>query len=100
MKKTQGPITVFSRPNGLGFSRLGLSIGKRVGSAVVRARLKRHLREAFRQEFPVADVGAGFDLVISAHAHEDQPTDAYRTVLRELLAQSARAWAKRGLVEP
>jgi len=44
-------------PNGLTYRRLGITVGKRVGSAVIRNRLKRRIREFFRQNkgcFPEA----------------------------------------------
>ena len=56
-------------PNLLPHCRLGITVGKRVGPAVVRNRLKRRIREFFRQNkilFPgatdcvvAAKVGAG-----------------------------------------
>lgn len=36
-------------PNGLGISRLGVTASKRVGGAVIRNRVKRLVREHFRQ---------------------------------------------------
>ena len=50
------------RPNGLGVTRFGFSVSKRIGNAVARNRVKRRLREAARS----ASVEAGFDIVIVA----------------------------------
>ena len=50
------------RPNGLGVTRFGFSVSKRIGNAVTRNRVKRRLREAARS----ASVEAGFDIVIVA----------------------------------
>jgi ribonuclease P protein component len=46
----------------LGVTRLGLSIGRRVGNAVVRNRWKRKIREAFRLLY--AELPTGIDLVV------------------------------------
>jgi len=45
-----GRLRLHEAPNGLGYPRLGVSVPKRCGSAVVRNRLKRLAREAFRLE--------------------------------------------------
>lgn len=50
------------RPNGLGVTRFGFSVSKRIGNAVARNHVKRRLREAARS----ASVEAGFDIVIVA----------------------------------
>ena len=58
---SDGRITVCCRPNGLTYSRLGLSVSSRIGNAVVRNRWKRLLREAFR--LSLADLPSGMDLI-------------------------------------
>jgi len=44
----QGPFRLFVRPNALLYPRFGVSIGKNTGIPVLRNRLKRLAREAFR----------------------------------------------------
>jgi len=49
-KKRIGKLcTVFSIPNGLNRKRLGIIASKKVGNAVARNRVKRAIRETFRQ---------------------------------------------------
>ncbi len=63
-----GPVVVRlaprpSSPTGPLPARLGLSVSRRVGNAVVRNRVKRRLREIFRCRRTAL---AGLDLVVSA----------------------------------
>jgi ribonuclease P protein component len=54
-----GAYLVLALPNGLGRPRLGVTVSTRVGDAVVRNRVKRWVREAFRAaalELPSMDV--------------------------------------------
>ncbi len=56
-----------------GEPRLGLAVPKSVGSAVVRNRLKRQLRETWREL--ASEVPAGRDYVLAARAGVADPAD-------------------------
>jgi ribonuclease P protein component len=55
-------LIVYMIENDCGYARLGVSIGKIHGNAVIRNRLKRLLREAFRQN--QERMPAGFDYLL------------------------------------
>ena len=98
VRKNAGPVTVFVRPNGLTHSRLGLSVGRRVGNAVARNRLKRLLREAFRLD--QHDLPEGYDLVIVPRPHPTLTLPDYRRLLHTAAHAAARQWHKRTPPEP
>lgn len=67
-RETRGPLVFNMVPGATFVSRLGIRIGRRVGSAPVRNLIKRRLREAYRltqHDWPIV-----FDLVISVRQHE------------------------------
>ena len=98
LRKSRGPITIFTLPNGLAHCRLGLSVGTRVGNAVQRNRIKRLLREAFRlEQHELAAVG-GYDLVVTVRPHAGGralPLPQYRRMLVELLGEAHAEWGRR-----
>ena len=68
-------------------SRFGFAAGKGVGTAVVRNRAKRLLREAVRAQLP--DIEAGWDLVfIARRAMGSATLDQTRAAVKQLLQRA------------
>ncbi len=91
VRAAKGPLTVFIARNTLKHPRIGMSVGRRVGGAAQRNRIKRLLREAFRHlrhDFPEA-----YDLVIVVRPHEPLPLAEYQRLLSALLVRAHQAWA-------
>jgi ribonuclease P protein component len=57
-----GLVVMRALPNGLAWSRYGFSVGKRLGGAVVRNRVKRRFREILRS----TQLKPGWDIVFIA----------------------------------
>ncbi|MEM9883609.1 MAG: ribonuclease P protein component [Planctomycetota bacterium] len=92
-RKASGPLLVFTKANDAGRHRLGLSVSRRVGRAVVRSRVKRMVREAFRLHrhgWP-----GNYDLVVVVRPHEPMALEDYVRHLTEAVAAGHRLWARR-----
>lgn len=74
-------------PNALPHNRYGFITGRRVGPAVVRNRVRRHLREAVRLLHPRLE--QGYDIAIIARPGlVNQPFVAVQQILTQLFDQS------------
>ena len=79
-------VMIIYTPNGTECTRVGLTVSRKVGNAVIRNRVKRWLREAIRQQFAL--VPQGFDAVVIAHPQ------AAKSSLQELQQELNRGWQK------
>ncbi len=57
-------FVLFGRENTIGFHRLGITVSKKVGGAVVRNRIKRLFREIFRRSS--VEIPSQYDIVVNA----------------------------------
>jgi ribonuclease P protein component len=81
LRVSDGLLTLYVAENDCGYARLGVSIGKSCGGAVVRSRFKRLFREAFRQNQDQIPSGIDYLLMISSQwsKKEDKPAGTKKT---------------------
>lgn len=62
-------LVMYVYPNNLGYSRLGLSISKKVGKSVVRNKVRRRIKEVFRHHYKS---NGQYDIVIIARVRASE----------------------------
>ncbi|MDP4119017.1 MAG: ribonuclease P protein component [Bacillota bacterium] len=77
-------MVVYTMKNGAGQNRLGITASTKIGCAVVRNRIRRRIREAYRS---IEDnVLPGVNIVVVARSSiKDRPMPLVRDSLRKLL---------------
>lgn len=91
IRKSSANLVVYARQNDLGWSRLGLTVSRKVGNAVTRNLWKRRLREIFRlnkSRFP-----QGHDMVLIVRAKGCAPE--YQALEEEVLTLAGKVRAHR-----
>ena len=77
-------LVTYVRPNGMGENRIGITVTKKLGKAVVRNRIKRIIRAAYREQEPM--LKRGWDLVFVARQHTAElKTQDVSRVMRDQL---------------
>ena len=89
-RRESGPLLVYGVPNQLDHPRIGLSVGRKVGSAVTRVRVKRQLRESFRRI--KVDFAPAFDFVVVVRPHSLLEHADYRRHLERSMRKVADEW--------
>lgn len=85
---SDGVLVVYVAENGLTWSRLGLSVSRRVGNAVRRNQVRRRIREAFRTGN--ADIPNGFDIICVALPKAAERGIDVAHSLRSLVSEAIR----------
>jgi ribonuclease P protein component len=96
VRAAAGPLVVWALPNDVGHPRLGLTVSRRAGNAVVRNRIRRLLRESFRllrHDLPAS--GHGYDLVIGVRRHEPMTLAQYEQAVLQAARALERSWSKK-----
>lgn len=83
-----GVLVVYVADNGLAWSRLGLSVSRRVGNAVIRHYVRRRIREAFRLSKDT--LPKGLDIICVAQVGASERGADFVSSLRELIPRAER----------
>ena len=90
--QADGALVVYVARNDLEWSRLGLSVSKRVGKAVRRNYVRRRIREAFRTQ--KGELPKGLDIICVARTKAADARCELAHSFRTLVVRAARALAQ------
>ena len=90
-----GVLIVYAVGNQLGYSRIGLSVSRKVGNAVVRNWWKRRIRESFRLTQSTLPVGIDFVVIPRTKSLPDfkRLSDSFETLCHRVYRKLDRAKA-------
>lgn len=86
-----GLLTIYMAENDCGRPRLGVSVSRYCGGAVVRNRLKRLLRETFRQNQNQIPEGFDYLIMVSSGFAKPNKSAAAKELLKRLTFEHVRA---------
>jgi ribonuclease P protein component len=85
-------LIVYARENNLAYNRLGLSVSRKVGPAVVRNKVRRLYREAFR--LTKNELPTGMDLILIPRGQKSPTLVELMESLRKLVPLASRKLAR------
>lgn len=89
-------LVLYASKNRLGYSRLGITVSVKLGGAVVRNRMKRLLREAYRLHERELPAGWDFVLVARSRARQAKCGDIEQALLEAAAKLGLRQNAAKG----
>jgi ribonuclease P protein component len=97
-RESAGPLAFHARRNDLPISRFGMSVSRKVGTAVQRNRIRRKLRESFR--LLQHDLPKGYDVVVVVRPHAPLELVDYQRLMRGSLQKLDATWKRRSTKRP
>lgn len=85
-------LLLYMAENKCGYPRLGISVGKGCGGAVIRNRLKRVLREAFRQSQGQIPPSFDYVLMVLSRRLNLQAKEATKKSVKQLKPADVQKW--------